>query len=286
LGIEDLPLKAEYTINPEREMPHGLVLGLGTLAVLAFATYFVSASVPPGASWMAATTYPMLEGYYYVFGASEVTRWSCLILVAGLMSSLHSFVFASGELIAQMAEYGLLPTSLGSESATFSTPAAAITAGSVAAAAMALSLYFTLGQNVEKVTDVTIAMCLLFTLISYVVQLGCFLWLRREKPNVRPSFRSPFGVAGAVIGLAVCLVTLATVLYLPVRMGRFYCYGLVLAAAMMAIAVVAHDVVARRSREDTNPSAEAGFASPGALSLQAAGHRRPGSDHAAAPDRL
>jgi ethanolamine permease len=56
LGIEELPLAAEEAHAPERDLPKGLVLGLATLIVCAFATLVIAAGAPPGAHALARTS--------------------------------------------------------------------------------------------------------------------------------------------------------------------------------------------------------------------------------------
>ena len=45
-------------------------------------------------------------------------------------------------------------------------------------------------------------------MISYVMQAAAFVLLRSEMPDIERPYRSPFGVPGALITLAIALVTI------------------------------------------------------------------------------
>ncbi|CAI5703920.1 unnamed protein product [Peronospora effusa] len=71
LGIEELPLAIEMTINPERNVPSGLVTSISTLAVLAFCTVICNSMIYPGAEENYNSSSPLLTGY--IFGDSRTT---------------------------------------------------------------------------------------------------------------------------------------------------------------------------------------------------------------------
>ena len=48
LGIEQLPLAAEESHDPKRDMPRGILYGLVTLIVVSFLTVVLSAGIAPG----------------------------------------------------------------------------------------------------------------------------------------------------------------------------------------------------------------------------------------------
>eukprot|EP00927_Polykrikos_kofoidii_P049445 TRINITY_DN43496_c0_g1_i1.p1 TRINITY_DN43496_c0_g1~~TRINITY_DN43496_c0_g1_i1.p1 ORF type:complete len:527 (+),score=70.79 TRINITY_DN43496_c0_g1_i1:47-1582(+) len=251
LGIEEVPLATEVTINPERNVPLGLMMSFATMAVLAFLNFFISTSIPLGAEGMAKTTYPLLEGYVYVFGDKPTTRHCCLILVIGLLASMHLFIFATGQLIMQMAKSGHFPRFLGSTLAA-DTPVAALAACAIACWTLLFVLHGLLGVGAEDMGFVFIAMCLLCALLSYLMQLACFIHLRgcgrrseisndSSAVTAVSGFRSPFGVPGALVCMALCLGSLASIAVGAVT-ETMYGYGAALAAGMLCSAVFANEI--------------------------------------------
>ena len=50
LAIEELPLAAEESHDPKRDMPRGILYGLLTLVVCAFLTLFLNSGIAPGSA--------------------------------------------------------------------------------------------------------------------------------------------------------------------------------------------------------------------------------------------
>mmetsp|Transcript_57884 Transcript_57884/g.179888 ORF Transcript_57884/g.179888 Transcript_57884/m.179888 type:complete len:511 (+) Transcript_57884:1-1533(+) len=261
LGIEELPLAMEVTVDPQRNMPRGLNWSFAVLVLLAFATLVISSSIPPGAEDMAKTTYPLLEGYRYAFGVADKAHWWWLVLVTGLIASLHSFIFATGQLLSQMAQDGHFPQCLRHRGGPAGAPLAGLVAGSSGALAIILALYLVTGGDVDGLGCVAIAMCLLSTLFSYMVQLACFLHLRQRRPEASRPFRSPFGRTGAAAGLALCIASLAAVLLLPALRGPLYLGGLALAAGILVVCTAVREASWRHER--WRGEASSGRARPG-----------------------
>ena len=63
LGIEQLPLAAEESHDPRRDMPKGIVYGLLTLIVCSFLTMILSAAIAPGAAKLGASQKPFVLSF-------------------------------------------------------------------------------------------------------------------------------------------------------------------------------------------------------------------------------
>ena len=68
LGIEQLPLAAEESHDPARDMPKGILLGLLTLIVFAFLTVILNAGIAPGAAQVGRSDEPLFLGFRTIFG--------------------------------------------------------------------------------------------------------------------------------------------------------------------------------------------------------------------------
>jgi amino acid transporter len=201
LGLEELPLLWEIAENPSVAIPRALYLSFFTLLLLSFLTFSLSCMVAPGAAELASEPYPLLTGYRTVFGDTDQTTWWCLLLTAGLVSSIHSFIFATGELLCHCGEVGFLPASLAGRSQKHGTPIVGLVAGSVGSYAICLLLHFVLG-NADRLGAVLIAATLLVTLVSYVAEFACFLHLRYPPPPP-PLLRVPVSPPSALFPSAL-----------------------------------------------------------------------------------
>ena len=69
LAIEQLPLAAEESIDPQRDMPRGIILGMLTLLVSAFLILFLNPSLPGvGSHALGQSGEPLLDGFKALFG--------------------------------------------------------------------------------------------------------------------------------------------------------------------------------------------------------------------------
>eukprot|EP00928_Gymnodinium_smaydae_P088721 TRINITY_DN72782_c0_g1_i1.p1 TRINITY_DN72782_c0_g1~~TRINITY_DN72782_c0_g1_i1.p1 ORF type:complete len:475 (-),score=21.93 TRINITY_DN72782_c0_g1_i1:324-1748(-) len=242
LGIEELPLCMNETVDPEKNMPRGLFFSFFTLVLLGFSTLFISSSIPPGAYELAQTPYPLLSGYYYVFGEGTTMRRCCLILVAGLAASLHSFFSATSHLIVNMSEHGQLPSFLSRRwSYNGACWVAALFTALVSYTLLCLIYQFS-GRNVEIVGVVAIAGVLVCSLLSYIIQLACFIKLRLCDNREDTLFESPFGVAGAIVGLFLCCLSYLTVFFLPFIEPAYFS-GIGAAVTLLLSALIIREIV-------------------------------------------
>ncbi|POM60210.1 Amino acid/polyamine transporter [Phytophthora palmivora] len=76
-GIEELPLAVDETIEPEKNIPRGIIWSMVTLVVLAVLTLVCSSLIYPGAAAVFETTAPLVTGYKSVFGDNDTLLVSC-----------------------------------------------------------------------------------------------------------------------------------------------------------------------------------------------------------------
>jgi ethanolamine permease len=207
LGIEELPLAAEEAHAPERDLPRGLLLALATLVVCAFATLLISASVPPGAAALASSDEPLLASLEGVLGRGTGARALALVAVAGLVASFHAILFAYGRQIYSLARAGYFPRWLSLTHGRRQTPHVALVAGALLGYAVALAIHG-LGPK-HPVGAVLLNMAVFGAVLSYALQMLSFVLLRRRFGQLHRPFRSPLGVPGALVALAISLATFA-----------------------------------------------------------------------------
>ncbi|MBT37837.1 MAG: ethanolamine permease [bacterium] len=232
LAIEQLPLAAEEARAPQRDLPHGLLLGLATLVVCAFLTLVLSAGIAPGAAALGRSNEPLFAGLRTIFGVGIGAKSLALLAVAGLVASFHTIIFAYGRQIYSLSRAGYFPRWLSVTHARRQTPHVALVAGAALGYAVAFAIHW-LGSD-HPVGAVLLNMAVFGAVVSYGLQMLSFLLLRRRFPGVERPYRSPLGSAGAWVALAISLLTLVALfvadpIYRKVVIGAtaWYALGLV-----------------------------------------------------------
>ena len=96
LAIEQLPLAAEESVDPKRDMPRGIILGMLTLIVSAFMIVLLNPSViGVGSHKLGTSVEPLLDGFRAIYGDVGATVLGILALT-GLIASFHTILFAHG----------------------------------------------------------------------------------------------------------------------------------------------------------------------------------------------
>jgi len=206
LAIEQLPLAAEEAHDPKRDMPRGILLGLLTLVIAAFLTLFLNAGIAPGAAAVGATEEPLFLAFGTIFGGGVGGKALALLAVAGLIASFHGIIYAYGRNIYSLSRAGYFPRWLSVTHPTRKTPHVALVGGAVLGYAAALVIHFAGGDS--SVGAVLLNMAVFGAMISYVMQCLAFVILRRRHPDMERPFKSPLGIAGAIVALIIALATL------------------------------------------------------------------------------
>jgi ethanolamine permease len=213
LAIEQLPLAAEESADPKKDMPKGLIAGMLTLMVSALLITFLNSSIGKadgmhGSFSLSTSGEPLLDGFRVLYG-SGAAKTLAFLAVIGLIASFHTIIYAYGRQIYSLARAGYyLPfMSLTNDK---KVPHMALYAGSVLGFATMMILWFVLGS--EKggaiIGSTLLNMAVFGAMISYAMQGLSFIVLRNKMPNIVRPYRSPVGVPGAVVTIVVALVTL------------------------------------------------------------------------------
>ena len=217
LAIEELPLAAEESMDPRRDIPRGTLLGLLTLVICAFGVLFLNPGIAPGAGEIGASGEPLLEGFRTIFGSSDkLAALFGLLALAGLIASFHTIIFAYGRNIYSLSRAGYFPHWMSVTGGKRRTPYLALLLGGVVGYALAWGLYeFGYNDAGEATTAgaALLSMAVFGAVISYAMQMYSFIRLRRRMPDVERPYRSPLGVVGAAVAGVIALVSLVS-LYL------------------------------------------------------------------------
>src|SRR5262245_59279060 len=112
LAIEELPLAAEESHDPKRDIPKGTIYGLLTLIVAAFLVLFLNTGIAPGAEGIRTSGEPLRDGLRTIFGSGTSASLLGLAAVAGLVASFHTIIFAYGRNVYSLSRAGYYPHGL------------------------------------------------------------------------------------------------------------------------------------------------------------------------------
>jgi ethanolamine permease len=248
LAIEQLPLAAEESHDPKRDMPKGLIFGMATLVFSAFVTMFLNSGVGKaeeglmhGAFSIGSSAEPLLDGFRVVFGTG-IAKTLALLAVIGLIASFHTIIFAYGRQIYSLSRAGYFPPGLSLTHGARKTPHIALIAGTLLGFAVLIIVWFVAGA--EKggafIGGTLLNMAVFGAMISYAMQGLSFILLRSKMPNIARPFRSPLGNLGAALTVIIALVTLYFQLQDPV-----YRNGVIGAAIWYVIGIIYFAVAGR-----------------------------------------
>ncbi|RXF68545.1 amino acid permease [Hansschlegelia zhihuaiae] len=211
LAIEQLPLAAEESIDPKRDMPKGIMLGMFTLMVSAFMIVLLNPSVANVGSFkLSASLEPLLDGFRAIYGDSGVAILG-IVALTGLIASFHTIIYAQGRQIYSLSRAGYFPRGLSVTHSTYKTPHIAMIVGAMVGLGVMLIIWFALGaeQAGASIGSVLLNMAVSGAMFSYIAQAVSFILLRKNAPHIERPYVSPLGVPGAVATIVIAVVTLA-----------------------------------------------------------------------------
>jgi ethanolamine permease len=161
----------------------------------------------------------------------------------GLVASFHTILFAKGRQIYSLSRAGYFPRFLSITHPKHKTPYVALLVGSAVALALMLALWFGMGaeKGAAVIQGMLLNMAVAGAMLSYLLQAVSFIVLRLRLPQLARPYRSPLGLAGAVVTIVIAAVTLVYQLLDPVFVS-----GVLGVAAWFALGLVWFAVVGRR----------------------------------------
>lgn len=196
LAIEGVPLAAEETADPRRDMPRGIIVAMAFLLVSG-ALMLVLVPGAAGSEAMSTSDNPLPEAIRTVAGADSVmaniVNYAGL---AGLVASFFSIMFAYSRQLFALSRAGYLPRFL-SLTGKRRTPW------------VALIVPGTVGFVLAAVTGdggLLINIAVFGATVSYVLLNLSHIVLRLREPDLPRGYRTPGGVVTTGIALVLALV--------------------------------------------------------------------------------
>jgi len=240
LAVEGVPLAAEETANPERNVPRGIIAAI-TVLLVTCALVLVLATGAGGAELMSASGNPLVEA----LGDGTAAKVVNYIGLAGLIASFFSIIYAYSRQLFALSRAGYLPTVLSVTNSRKAPMLALIVPGVIG---FVLSLT---GKGA-----LLLNMAVFGAALSYVLMMVSHIVLRRREPNMRRPYRTPGGTL--TTGFALVIAVLAVIAtFLVDVVAAFFCL-LVFAGFMLYFAVYSrHRLVANSPDEEFAMLAEA-----------------------------
>lgn len=248
LAIEQVPLAAEESVDPKRDMPKGIMLGFATLALSAFCVVLLNPSIAGvGSHALGSSLEPALDGIRAIYGDAAAPVFGIVALI-GLVASFHTILYAQGRQVYSLSRAGYFPSGLSVTHATYKTPHIAMISGALLGLAVMLVIWFVNGGGGPGETQlgddiigsVLLNMAVFGAMLSYIMQAISFILLRRNLPNIERPFRSPLGIPGATLTIIIAAVTLFYQLQDP----NFF-KGVIWVVVWLAVGIVYFAVVGR-----------------------------------------
>ena len=169
-----------------------------------------AATTVTGAFALSTSAEPILDGFRAIFGENAAAGALAIAAVIGLVASFHAIIFASGRQIYSLSRAGYFPHFLSLTHGEHKTPNIALITGASIGLAVMFVVWFTMGGVAAGsfIGGVLLNMAVFGAMFSYLLQGLTFIELRRSFPNIERPYRSPLGVPGAVLTVAIALVTI------------------------------------------------------------------------------
>ncbi|MDN3497094.1 amino acid permease [Planococcus sp. APC 4015] len=251
LGIEELPLAAEESHNPVRDIPKAGFWARGTLIVTGLLVLFLNTGVI-GAEATGVAAEPLLDGFRAIVG-DGVAAVLALFALVGLLASLQGIMFAYGRNMYSLSRAGYYPRFL-SLTGKRKTPWVALTVG--AAIGFISLVVLDVLANIDPENSGAIAGAIVLNIavwgavVAYFLQMVSFIILRKKLPDVERPYRSPWGLFGAYLAAAIAVLIFVGFLLNPTFLPA------IIAIAIVYVIILAGFAVFFRHRLVLSPEEE------------------------------
>lgn len=239
LAVEGVPLAAEESANPKRDMPRGIITAI---LVLLFTGASMLLLVPgtAGAAAMSVSDNPLPEALRHVYGQNStlaaIVNWAGLF---GLVASFFSIVFAYSRQLFALSRAGYLPKSLSLTSSRKTPYLALIVPGTIG---FALAAWLQDGA-------LLINIAVFGATVSYVLLNVSHIVLRVREPDLERGYRTPGGILTTSVALVLSAVAVVATFFVDVQAA-----GITLVVFLLAIAYFwfysRHHLVANAPEEE------------------------------------
>ncbi|NRA54774.1 MAG: ethanolamine permease [Gammaproteobacteria bacterium] len=195
LAVEGVPLAAEETTNPGKDMPRGIITAMAILLVFAALVLFIAPGVA-GSDMMKDHGAPLVGALQVVYGEnSAIATFVNIVGLFGLVASFFSIIFAYSRQVFALSRAGYLPRFL-SVTGDRKVPVMALIVPGIFGFLLSLT-----GEG-----DLMITMAVFGATISYALMMLSHILLRIKEPNLERPYRTPGGVVTTGIAFVLAII--------------------------------------------------------------------------------
>jgi ethanolamine permease len=243
LAVEGVPLAAEESKDPARDVPKGIIGAMVFLLFTAVLVVFLLAGAA-GAETIGASGVPLVDALNATGSGTLATVVNVLGL-AGLIASFFSIIYGYSRLVFALSRAGYLPKVL-SLTSRRKAPTWALVVPGVFGFLVSLS-----GEG-----DLILGMAVVGATLSYALMAASHILLRLKRPDLPRPYRTPGGIVTSSVALVLSLVALTGVYAFD---PRAFNYTIVLFAIGAAYYFLysRHTLVAKTAEEEFQLVADA-----------------------------
>lgn len=206
LAVEGVPLAAEESSDPKRDMPRGIIAAMMILLVFG-ALMLILVPGAAGADSMGQTDSPLPDALRAALGGDSVLAdFVNYAGLAGLVASFFSIVFAYSRQLFALSRAGYLPRFMSLTSARRTPWVALIVPGTIGFALAAIT-----GDG-----GLLIQIAVFGATVSYVLLNLSHIVLRRREPHLERGYLTPGGTVTTGIALVLAVVALIAVFFVDI----------------------------------------------------------------------
>lgn len=206
LAIEGVPVAAEETADPQRDMPRGIIVAM-LILLCTGALMLVLVPGVGGAQAMSTSDNPLPEALRQAYGSNSVVAQIVNYAgLAGLVASFFSIMFAYSRQLFALSRAGYLPRWL-SLTGSRKTPW------------VALLVPGTIGFALAAITrdgGLLINIAVFGATVSYVLLNLSHIMLRIREPELERGYRTPGGVVTTGIALVLAVVAVIATFFVDI----------------------------------------------------------------------
>jgi len=240
LAVEGVPLAAEESKNPAKDMPRGIIGAMLTLIVFA-GTILIVAPGAAGSNVLMASGNPLVEALQApaAYGHQNfVSGFINVVGLLGLIASFFSIIYAYSRQTFALSRAGYLPKVL-SITGSRKTPTLALIVPGIIGFVMA----------VTNQGNLLILVAVFGATVSYIMMCASHIILRFKEPDLERPYRTPGGIVTTGIALVLAVVALIAGFLVDTRV-------LVISAVVFAVAIAYFGLYSRHHIVGTAPEEE------------------------------
>lgn len=197
-GLELISVCGSEVVNPEASIPRAALISTTVAFIFFISMVFVCVSLPEGLEVFVSST-PIASGLLNLFPSQYALAMA--LGSVGALTALTPWLFGLTRVLHTLALKGLAPR-------IFATVSQGVPIGSLLISFVVSIAIVAIVTLIQSTTTTTIIYTLsnLGSILTNIWALISFILLRINSPTLHRSFISPFGLPGAVLGIAI-LVT-------------------------------------------------------------------------------